>query len=58
MMVKLLLGAVLVLFMANHIFAAARDVPAAITPPYAADRALLATDFVRFDWKDDSAQLR
>src|SRR5439155_21437910 len=32
--------------------ARARDVAPPITPPYAPERKLATTDFLRFDWKD------
>ena len=48
---KLALLAFLVL-LPGSIFAAAPEIPSPIAPPYAPDRKMLASEFVRFDWHD------
>src|SRR5439155_2681472 len=40
------------LLLPSVILAALREVPPPVAPPYAADRKMLRTDFVRFDWHD------
>ena len=44
--------AIFYLIFPSVILAAVPGVPSPIAPPYAPDRKLLATDFVRFDWHD------
>ena len=52
MRLRVLIPIPILLFAATVRAAAPREVAPPVAPPFAADRALLASDFVRFDWRD------
>ena len=52
MRINLPLLILVLLFLQNGILAAVREIALPIAPPYASNRKMLPTDFVRLDWKD------